>query len=220
MKRLIQPGFPDFRPAGKPGTTAFSGLRYQKPSVFHSFFHTCGKLFPLLLCLGHGFGGGDSSIRLAALERPSKDRPESVAYVDSLFPCPIAFGFLRGFLGHSDEAYFSTQRPSPSSHAWVYRADAHEKWPAGTQTSSGQRAQAPDGLHPLAEKLIGASWRLHVTAVQLDGSPEGPAGISGRSGAWAPGGDEIRDRAGDCQQPSMRSVGPYRFPQVWKRRGA
>jgi hypothetical protein len=36
---------------------AFSGLRYQKPSVFHSFFHTCGKLTLLLRCHVNGFAG-------------------------------------------------------------------------------------------------------------------------------------------------------------------
>ena len=81
-------------PSGKSGTTAFSGLRYQKPSVFHSFFHTCGKLKPAPACLDHGFGGGDSSIRPGAVEKRAKDQPETPpagrAYVDSLFPGPIA----------------------------------------------------------------------------------------------------------------------------------
>lgn len=160
----------------------FSGLRYQKPSVFHSFFHTCGKLKPAPACRDRAFGGGDSSIRFAAAERPPQRRAGTgsggPAYVDSLFPGPLAFKFLRGFLGHSDEAYFSTQRPSPPPHAWVHRADAHEKRPAGTQTSSRQRAQAPDSFHPLAE-ADRRPWQQgrasHVTAVQLDGSPEGQA---------------------------------------------
>ena len=52
---------------------------------------------PLLPSHNLCFGGGDSSIRLAGLERPSKDSQERVLkgapYIDRLFPSPIAFVF-------------------------------------------------------------------------------------------------------------------------------
>ena len=114
---------------------------------------------PLLPCLTMVSGVATLAYASSHSKRPSKVRRKRRPYIDSLFLSPIAFVFLMSVTFQ------------PKSVAVVARmgssCDAHEKRPA-VLNGVGPKGQALT-VPPASGKQIGASWRLHVTAVQLDG---------------------------------------------------
>jgi ribonuclease P protein component len=136
-----------------------------KPLVFHNFFHRCGKLWEETPTeWPHVRYRKREADRRMYHTPPSRDH-SFAGFVDTfqtgwirLVVRPTVEPALvrdRAVEEDCDEAYVSTQQSPAAPDAWISGSYAHQEWSHRAETSSRQRAKAPDGFVELTGSRAG-----------------------------------------------------------------